>query len=138
MLEMPLLQFRDDYINGMTYFTVWPILLLLILVPILTCSPMPDLRPDLVPDVALNEASLVSSMTTDVLSLLDTLWASHGEQLSDVLKLLLERVKLQTVSEEEANAISGAIAFIDDPKVQEILEVISQVGQNEIIFVLFL
>ena len=99
---------------------------------------MPDLRPDLVPDVALNEASLVSSMTTDVLSLLDTLWASHGEQLSDVLKLLLERVKLQTVSEEEANAISGAIAFIDDPKVQEILEVISQVGQNEIIFVLFL
>lgn len=65
---------------------------------------------------------------TNVLGLLNHLHGSHGEALSHILNLLLDRVKNHAVTDTEAEEIRESISFIEDPKTEEILDVIGEVS----------
>lgn len=75
-----------------------------------------------------NVDELVNSMTNGVIQILENLQNSHGENLGNVLILLLERVRQYNVTEDEANIIRDAIALVDDPKAKEVLDIVGKVN----------
>ena len=79
---------------------------------------------------------LVNSMTNGVIQILENLQNSHGENLGNVLILLLERVRQYNVTEDEANIIRDAIALVDDPKAKEILDIVGKVNALSSLIVL--
>ena len=67
-------------------------------------------------------------MKNGVIQFLQNFQNSTGEAMGNVLTLLLERVRQDNVTEEEANIIRVVLASVDDPKAIEILDIVGKVN----------
>ena len=101
--------------------------LLMVILGHLTCVHVTDVNN--VPTNELNDVNMTFiSSTMPILELLEHLEESHGASISQILTILLERIRQHAVLEEEALAIKETIRFIDDPKTKEILDIIGGVS----------